>query len=120
MSYLHIKHAHITFAIISISFFLIRAWWASKQSSLLQNRWVKTLPHINDTLLLGCAIYLAATIQQYPFVHHWLTAKVIGLLAYIGFGTVAIKRGKLWAAVAAALCFAYIFTVARSHSAWPF
>ncbi|MCV6605486.1 MAG: SirB2 family protein [Porticoccaceae bacterium] len=119
MHYLAIKHAHITFAVISIGFFAVRAWWAWKKPLLLRQRWVKITPHINDTLLLGCAIYLAATIQQYPFVHPWLTAKVIGLLAYIGFGTVAVKRGKPWAALMAALCFGYIFAVARSHSPWP-
>ena len=119
MNYLAIKNAHITFAIISISFFLLRAWWAWKRYTLLQSRWVKIVPHVNDTLLLACAIYLASAIQQYPFVHSWLTAKLIALLAYIGFDTVAIKRGKLWAAIAAALCFGYMFAVARSHQLWP-
>ena len=118
MHYLLVKNAHIAFAIISISFFLMRAWWAYRRSPLMQQRWVKTLPHINDTLLLGCAIYLMITIQQYPFVHGWLTAKVLALLVYIGFGMVAIKRGKLWATPAAAGCFGYMVMVARTHNPW--
>ncbi|UTW45349.1 SirB2 family protein [bacterium SCSIO 12696] len=120
MYYPLIKSAHIGFAIVSIGFFLVRAGWAWKKPALLQQRWVKVAPHINDTLLLACAIYLAATIQQYPLVHGWLTAKVIGLLAYIGFGALAIKRGRPWAAIAATLCFGYIVCVARSHQPWPF
>ena len=120
MHYLLIKNAHITLAIISISFFLVRAWWSYRSSPLLQQRWVKSLPHINDTLLLICAIYLMVIIQQYPFMHSWLTAKVLALLAYIGFGIVAIKQGKLLTAFAAALCFGYMVMVARAHSPWPF
>ncbi len=117
--YLVIKQAHMAFAAISISFFLVRAWWAYRRAPLLQQRWVKVLPHVNDTLLFGCAIYLMIASQQYPFVHGWLTAKVIALLAYIGFGTIAIKRGHLVAAIAAALCFSYIVAVAATHHPWP-
>jgi uncharacterized membrane protein SirB2 len=47
-----------------------------------------------DTALLASAAWLAWFLQQYPFVHGWLTAKVIGLLAYIGFGMVALRRGR--------------------------
>ena len=118
--YLAIKNAHITFATISISLFLVRAWWAYRHCPLLRQRWAKILPHINDTLLLGCAVYLMTTLQQYPFAHSWLTAKVLALLAYIGLGMVAIKRGKPAAAIAAAACFAYMVMVARAHTPWPF
>ncbi|WIO73418.1 SirB2 family protein [Porticoccaceae bacterium LTM1] len=120
MTYQLIKNAHITFAIISISFFIIRAWWSYRQSPLITKRWVKTTPHINDTLLLACAIYLMITIHQYPFVNSWLTAKVLALLAYIGFGTIAIKRGKLWAGIVAVGCFGYIVMVALAHNPFPF
>ena len=61
---------------------------------LLQNRWLKVLPHLNDTLLLSAAIYLMIAVGQYPFVNHWLTAKVVALLVYIGLGMVTLKYAK--------------------------
>tara|TARA_R110001592_G_scaffold363341_1_gene684482 strand:+ start:108360 stop:108737 length:378 start_codon:yes stop_codon:yes gene_type:complete len=121
--YLVIKNAHITFAIISISLFIVRAYWSVTESDKLQQRWAKILPHVNDTLLLSCAIYLMASIHQYPFSDHWLTAKFIALLIYIGTGTVAIKRGKtpgtrLLFSLLAVATFSYIIAVATTHSPW--
>ena len=54
-------------------------------------KWIKILPHINDTVLLLTGVTLAIQIQQYPFTHHWLTVKIICLLAYILLGMVAMK-----------------------------
>jgi uncharacterized membrane protein SirB2 len=121
--YLIIKNAHITFAIISISLFILRAYWSVKESDKLQQRWAKILPHINDTLLLSCAFYLMITTQQYPFINHWLTAKFFALLIYIGIGTIAIKRGKtpsirLLFSLLAVITFSYIIAVATTHSPW--
>lgn len=89
-------------------------------SPRLTQRWVKILPHVNDTLLLACAIVLMVQIQQYPFVHAWLTAKVVALVLYIVAGTVAIKRGKTKSIRSAAFCFAlfcyfYMLSVAFNH-----
>lgn len=121
--YIIIKSAHIAFALISISLFLLRAYWSVSESPQLQQRWVKIAPHINDTLLLSCAIYLMIASQQFPFSSDWLTAKLVALLIYIGVGTVAIKRGKtkgirLLFSLLALATFSYIFAVARSHSPW--
>ena len=121
MMYALIKNAHITFALISISLFIIRSYWSVTESPRLKQTWVRVMPHVNDTLLLGCAVYLMLLSQQYPFVNNWLTAKFIALLVYIGFGTVAIKRGKsgrirLFSAIFSAAVFAYIFAVAITRS----
>jgi len=120
--YAIIKNAHITFALISISLFVVRAYWSVTESQQLQKQWAKTVPHINDALLLACAIYLMNVSHQFPFTHDWLTAKFFALLIYIGTGTVAIKRGKtkgirLFFSLIAVATFSYIFAVARSHSA---
>jgi len=86
--------------------------------SELQNyKWPKKLAPVIDTTLLISAIAFAMQIQQYPFVHSWLTAKVIGLVLYIGFGVVALSYGKtkqirVMALAGALLCFAYIVSVA--------
>lgn len=119
--YAIIKNAHVSFAIISISLFILRAYWSVIESQQLQKPWAKTVPHINDALLLACAIYLMDVSHQFPFTNDWLTAKFFALLVYIGMGSIAIKRGKtkgvrlLFSLIAIATFF-YIFAVARTHS----
>ncbi|PIE40900.1 MAG: regulator SirB [Gammaproteobacteria bacterium] len=118
--YTVMKHAHIMFALISGILFLIRGIWMLVDSPRLMQRWVKIVPHIIDTLLLMFAVGLMMQIHQYPFVHGWLTAKVVALLVYIVAGTVALKRGKTKMIRAAAfgfslLCYLYILSVAFNH-----
>ena len=117
MSYLAIKHLHMTCAALSGTFFFIRGIWMLRDSPRLQQRWVKTAPHIIDTVLLGSALTMAVWSSQYPFVQNWLTAKLLALVAYILLGTIALKRGKTKtvrtiAFVAALAVFAYIIKVA--------
>lgn len=118
MNYFVIKHIHMTAAGLSLLLFVIRAWWSVRESSALQNRWVKTLPHVIDTVLLVAGVVLAAMIgPNQP----WILAKIVLLLAYIGVGTVAIKRGKTprqrgIAAVVAVAIFLYIVGIALAHS----
>ncbi len=92
--YLLVKNIHIATAILSLVGFCIRGWWMFNENELLQNKLVKIFPHINDTILLSCAVYLSVTSTLYPFVMGWLGAKVILLIGYIFAGTIALKRGK--------------------------
>ncbi|NYT59628.1 SirB2 family protein [Alcaligenaceae bacterium] len=114
MNYLAIKHLHTTAAALSILFFVIRAYWSVTESSRLQHRLVKTLPHVVDTILLLAGVTLAAMMgANQP----WILVKIVALIAYIGVGTIAIKHGKTpktraIAAVVAVLIFAYIVGVA--------
>ncbi len=94
MNYLAIKQLHITCAILSGSFFLVRGVWMMTDPPLLTRRWVKTVPHMIDSILLLSALTLAFWSGQYPFVQPWLTAKVGALVCYIMLGSVALKYGK--------------------------
>ena len=94
MLYVVLKHLHVTCVVISLSGFFLRGVWMLADSPLLSRRWVKIVPHVNDTLLLAAAIGLSIIVQQYPFVHGWVTAKALGLLGYIGFGMFALRRGR--------------------------
>lgn len=112
-----IKMVHMTTALISIGLFSLRGFWVLRESPMMQKKWVKILPHINDTVLLGSAIALAVTMQQYPFAVDWLTAKVIGLVAYIVLGVMALKKAKTTPTRAlfiglAIITFVYILSVA--------
>ena len=125
MSYSLLKHIHLTSAAISISLFILRGIWSFNGSTIMRQRWVKIVPHFVDTLLLASALMLAYTIQQYPLVDGWLTAKFFALLLYIGLGSVALKHGKsktsrITAWVAAIAVFSYIVLVAIKHNPVPF
>ena len=120
MSYLALKHLHMTCAALSGLFFFVRGIWMLLDSPKLQQRWVKIAPHIIDTILLASALTMAVWSSQYPFVQNWLTAKLLALIAYILLGTVALKRGKTKtvrtaAFVAALAVFGYIVKVALTR-----
>jgi uncharacterized membrane protein SirB2 len=119
-----LKQIHVTCVVLTFALFSLRAGWMLWRPEMLRRSWVRILPHLIDTLLLLSALALAYRIGQYPFVHGWLTAKVVGLLCYIGFGTVALKRGKTvgirgLALVGAYLSFFYIVAVALTHQPLP-
>ena len=125
MTYLLLKQLHLTTIAITLTLFLLRGAWMMMGSALLQARWVRIVPHINDTLLLASGIGLAVIIRQYPLVDGWLTAKLAALLVYIGLGTMALKRGKtrgtrITAWLAALAVFGYMLAVARTHAPFPF
>lgn len=124
MTYFFLKNLHLATIAISLGLFVLRGAWMIAASPRLQARWVRVVPHINDTLLLASGIGLAMLIQQYPLVHGWLTAKFLALILYIGLGTLALKRGKtrgqrVAAWIAALLVFGYMVAVAIAHAPFP-
>jgi uncharacterized membrane protein SirB2 len=125
MDYSLLKHLHLTTVAVTLALFVLRGAWMMTDSPRLQARWVRIVPHVNDTLLLASGVGLAVLIQQYPLVDGWLTAKLLALLLYIGLGTYALKRGKsrgqrIAAWVAALLVLGYIVAVAVTHDPFPF
>ena len=118
-----LKIFHVSCATLSLALFALRGGWMLAESPRLQQRWVRIVPHVVDTLLLGSAVALALRLQQYPLVQPWLTAKVFALVAYIILGSVALKAGRsrairAGAFVAALAVFAYIVGVARARQPW--
>jgi len=125
MNYLLLKQAHISFALLSISGFVLRWTWLMMRSRWSQHRLTKTAPHIIDTLFLTTGLILAFTIEQYPFLADWLTAKLTGLLVYILLGMTAMsgrisRAGKVVAFLAAVSIYAWILSVALLKSPWGF
>lgn len=114
-----LKHTHMLFVTISILGFMVRAYWSLSSSNKLQLRWVKILPHINDTLLLLSALGLALSLQLSPHNQPWLLSKILLLVLYIGLGVLALKPRfslpvRAMASVSAILCFVLIAKVAMS------
>lgn len=117
-----LKHLHMTLALISVLLFLYRWCLALGGSPRLQQKWLKVLPHVNDTLLLLFGLVLAVTLQMSPGQQPWLMAKLIALVLYIGLGVMALKRPyrtqKLIAGLAALAVFGYMVGAAITKSAW--
>jgi uncharacterized membrane protein SirB2 len=121
MDYFTLKYSHMLLALVSISGFVLRWWWLQSGSALLAHRLTRVVPHVVDSLFLLTGIWLTFVIHQYPIAHHWLTAKVIGLVVYIVLGSLALKRartanGRKLAFVAALIVFAWIASVARTRT----
>lgn len=125
MEYLAVKHAHMSFAVLSGALFALRGAWMLGGSAMLHKRWVRIAPHIVDTLLLVSALSMVFWSGQYPFAQAWLGAKVVALVVYIALGTVALKTGRTrrtraLAFAGAVLAFGYIVAVAITRQVIPF
>jgi uncharacterized membrane protein SirB2 len=129
-SYEVAKAIHVGCVVLSLAGFAARGALMLAGSPLLEARFVRVAPHVVDTALLASAAWLSWFTAQYPFVHGWLTAKVLGLVAYIAFGLLALRRGRtriaraVWFASALAAA-AYIVSVALTRDplgplAWVF
>lgn len=120
-----LKAVHVLTVVISLGLFVFRGLWMQTQSPMLRKRWVKIVPHVNDTILLVSAVALAVMIEQYPFVDAWLTAKVVGLVVYIMLGMVALHWGKTanmrnTAWILGLVVFLYIISVAILKTPYGF
>jgi uncharacterized membrane protein SirB2 len=125
MSYAAIKMIHVSSVIVSYLLFSLRSIWMLQDSAARQQRWVKIMPHVVDTVLLVSATALAIRINQDPIHDSWLSAKVGGLLLYIVLGMTALKYGKtrkarISALIAAQAVFLYIVLVALTKNPIPF
>ena len=118
--YLLTKSMHELCALASFMLFFVRGVWMLREAPQLSRRWVKILPHGIDTVLLASAVALTLMVHQYPLTDAWLSAKLIGLLVYIGLGLVALRYGKTRGVRAAAwigalAVFLYSVSVALAH-----
>ncbi len=119
--YLQIRQVHIGAVLTSGALFLLRGLGLN----LFNAAWpmwapVRYVSYTIDTVLLTAALMLMTIVHQYPFMHAWLTVKLVLLVVYIVLGSFALKRAKTRRArlgffAAALLVFGYIYYVARAH-----
>lgn len=118
--YILAKSIHITLVVATFTSFTVRGIWMLRDSPMLRRPWVRVLPHAIDAVLLASGLYLAVVFYDFPTAYHpWIIAKLIGLLAYVVLGTVALKRGRtkrvrVNAFIGSLLLFAYIVFTAIS------
>lgn len=118
-----LKLLHVSSALLSISGFALRGYWAVTDNPLRQAKPVRVLPHLVDTLLLGSAIGMLLVWKIPLAALPWVVAKLFALLLYIGLGMVVMRfaqtrRTRLAAYLAALATAGYIIAVALTHSPW--
>jgi uncharacterized membrane protein SirB2 len=121
--YTILRYVHLGSACGSLLLFIARGTWMIAVPVRLQQRWVKIVPHIVDTILLASAIALVWQLGGLETfgTQSWLVAKIVALIAYIVLGNIALKRGRtrrtrIAAFVAAIAVFSYIVSVAITKS----
>ena len=124
--YPQIKALHMYSVMLSFALFALRGTLMLAHSKATHHAALRFTSYAIDTALLTAALMLATVLHQYPFVHGWLTAKVLLLVLYIVLGSIALKRGRtrrsqVLALFAACVTFVSIFLIARAHHwAGPF
>lgn len=118
--YPQIKAVHIAAVIASGSLFALRGAAVQFGAKWAMAAPLRYMSYSIDTVLLTAALMLATILHQLPFVHAWLTVKVLLLVCYVVLGTFALKRGRTRAVrtscwIAALLVYLYIVSIARAH-----
>lgn len=118
--YPQIKLVHVCAVILSGSLFALRGVLMLARSRWSNHAALRYLSYAIDTTLLTAALMLVTILHQYPFVHAWLTVKVVLLVVYIVLGVFALRRGRTLAVRAgflgAALAvYLFIVSVAIAH-----
>ncbi len=119
--YPQIKWVHVAAVFASVTVFALRGLLVlSGQHRIAMWAPLRFLSYTIDTTLLTAALMLATILHQVPFVHGWLTVKVLLLVLYIVLGSFALKRagtrsGRAMFFIAALGVYAFIVSVARAH-----
>jgi len=117
--YIVLKNSHVLFIIISITLFQLR--FLLKKSDKPIPKFLKTTPHVNDTLLLVTGISLAYMASINPMESSWLLAKIMALFLYIGFGMLAMKSQGIKSLLGYTLAtLTFIFIVLTALNKAPF
>ena len=112
--------AHIGLVIASVTLFVARGLAVlARQDWPMRQVW-RGLSVWIDTGLLSAGGLLWYLLQFNPWHDHWLGAKLLLLLVYIGLGSYALKRAPTRAAkaaffVAALACVAFMASIALRH-----
>lgn len=118
--YPEIRLVHIAAVLSSGALFLVRGIALFSGAGWAMIMPLRYLSYTIDTVLLTAALMLMTIVRQYPFVHAWLTVKVLLLPIYIALGVLAFRKGRArrtrvacW--LAALAVYGFIYSVARAH-----
>ena len=117
-----LKPLHIALATASVALFASRGLGVLAGQSWPRARALRRLVIAIDTALLTAGAALWWMLSLHPLQQHWLGAKLVLIVAYIGLGTLALQgargRAARVLAYAAALgCIAAVASIALAHDA---
>ena len=106
--------SHAGAAVLSLALFVGRGTLRFQGSAWAAHPAARIAPRAVDTVLLMTAFALLFVIGQYPFVDHWLTVKLVGVVVYILLGAVALgeqasDRARTAAFVGGILVMVYLY-----------
>ncbi len=117
--YLALKHLHLTLIALSFFLFMLRSLWLMMESTQLQRKIFRILPHPINLLMILSGFAVAFSLSL-PLSTPWILAKLIALLAYVALGVLTFKqttKGRQALLFSAALLtFVYIVSVAVTKS----
>jgi uncharacterized membrane protein SirB2 len=118
--YPQIRFVHILAISLSGSLFALRGLGMLAGARWPQAFVARYLSYTIDTVLLTAALMLVAILPAAMFANHWLTVKLVLVVAYVVLGVFALRRGRsrtirATCYVAALLVFATIVGIARMH-----
>lgn len=121
MDYLPLKHLHMSLVGLSVAGFTLRGLAAMAGARWVRARAVRIVPHVVDTLLLATGLWLVFTLGTGMAAAPWFSAKMIGLVAYVLLGVVALRPGtgrglRVVAWVAALAIVGWMWSVARTKN----
>lgn len=119
-AYLIAKQVHQITAVILVALFALRGVLMLAGSGIGRRGVLAVAPHVNDTLLLLSAAYMAWVIG----FQGWIVAKLLALVLYIVLAAVALKRGRTrgtraGAFLAALAVLGYILAVSLTRRPLP-
>lgn len=116
-SYLILKSIHMMAAYLTVVLFSLRLLLDAVGKPGWRESPLRWIPHANDTILLVAAISLLFVTPWMPFVHGWLTAKIVLLVGYIVAGMFAMKETRSLQVRAIASVLALVQIMAIFHLA---
>ena len=125
LDYATLKLVHQSAVALSVTGFVVRGAAGFVGADWVTGRAARTVPHVVDTVLLLSALALAWMLRLTPGNAPWLLAKVIGLVAYVALGVLALRPGRsfqvrLVAWVAALAVVGWIVSVAMTKTPMGF
>lgn len=118
--YVLLRHLHVGLVAASGALFALRALARLAGAHWPLAKPARVASWVIDSGLLAAGAALWAALRIDPVGHPWLGTKLLLLLAYIGLGTMALRRARTTAArlawtLAALGCFGFMVTVALAH-----
>jgi uncharacterized membrane protein SirB2 len=113
--YLPIKAAHVGLVMLSGALFAVRGAAVLAGQAWPMKPALRVGSVAVDTLLLAAGATLWFLLSLQPLRDAWLGSKLLLLVFYVVFGTLALKRRNAWAHGAALACFAWMVSIALAH-----